>query len=181
MLKSKRDGFSLIEVMVALVILVIGLIGIFNLHIVAKRSSFESFQQTQAAYLANDMLNRMKSNRTELANYAGTYGALAAGETVPTSCDQSGANCNSSNMRVWDLYQWRWTFSGGAEVDNGKNVGGLDTTTACIVVNDRNVNIVIAWRGIREMAGKVSSSSNCGSALNNRRRLFELVSVIERN
>lgn len=181
MLKSKRGGFSLIEVMVALVILVIGLIGIFNLHIVAKRSSFESFQQTQAAYLANDILNRMKSNRTELANYAGTYGSLAAGETVPTSCDQSGANCNSSNMRVWDLYQWRWTFSGGAEVDNGKNVGGLDTTTACIVVNDRNVDIVVAWRGIREMAGKVSSNSNCGSALGNRRRLFELASVIERN
>ncbi|WP_372943456.1 prepilin-type N-terminal cleavage/methylation domain-containing protein, partial [Shewanella sp.] len=33
-MSSKRNGFSLIEVMVSLVILVIGLIGIFNLHIV---------------------------------------------------------------------------------------------------------------------------------------------------
>ncbi|MBB1383393.1 prepilin-type N-terminal cleavage/methylation domain-containing protein, partial [Shewanella sp. SR41-2] len=33
----KRNGFSLIEVMVSLVILVIGLIGIFNLHIMSKQ------------------------------------------------------------------------------------------------------------------------------------------------
>jgi len=65
-----QRGFSLIEVLVALVILVIGLIGIFNLHIVAKRGSFESFQQTQASYYANDIINRMKLNRTQLASYA---------------------------------------------------------------------------------------------------------------
>ena len=67
--KDFQRGFSLIEVLVALVILVIGLIGIFNLHIVAKRGSFESFQQTQASYYANDIINRMKLNRTQLGNY----------------------------------------------------------------------------------------------------------------
>ncbi|WP_428613604.1 type IV pilus modification PilV family protein, partial [Shewanella sp.] len=49
---KRGKGFSLIEVMVSLVILVIGLIGIFNLHVVSKRGSFESFQQTQASYYA---------------------------------------------------------------------------------------------------------------------------------
>ena len=181
MFKCKRAGFSLIEVMVALVILVIGLIGIFNLHIVAKRSSFESFQQTQAAYLANDILSRMKLNRAQFADYAGTYPELADSETAPTSCDLSGAACDDAAMRAWDLYQWRWTFSGGAEVDNGKSVGGLDGTIACIVVNGQDVNVAIAWRGIREMTGKVTSNSNCGESLGNRRRLFQLDSVIERN
>lgn len=72
-MKKYGKGFSLIEVMVALIILVIGLIGIFNLHIVSKRGSFESFQQTQASYYANDIINRMKLNPTQIANYAGTY------------------------------------------------------------------------------------------------------------
>lgn len=68
-----QQGFSLIEVLVALVILVIGLIGIFNLHIIAKRGSFESFQQTQASYYASDIINRMKLNPTQLASYHGDY------------------------------------------------------------------------------------------------------------
>lgn len=80
-----QRGFSLIEVLVALVILVIGLIGIFNLHIVAKRGSFESFQQTQASYYANDIINRMKLNRTQLDSYAGEY--TGAPSSVAKVCE----------------------------------------------------------------------------------------------
>ncbi|WP_228729954.1 type IV pilus modification protein PilV [Shewanella avicenniae] len=181
MSKVKRAGFSLIEVMVALVILVIGLIGIFNLHIVAKRSSFESFQQTTAAFLANDILHRMKLNKTELANYAGTYGPLASGDTEPTVCDVSGASCSSADMRIWDIYQWRWLFSGDAELTSSStSVGGLDSTSACITVGtDRNVTIAIAWKGIQETAGTSINDSTCGTSLGKKRRLFVLTSVIE--
>ncbi|QUN04914.1 type IV pilus modification protein PilV [Shewanella yunxiaonensis] len=179
-MKSKRAGFSLIEVMVALVILVIGLIGIFNLHIVAKRASFESFEQTQAAYLANDILNRMKLNKTVLANYAGTYGVLGS-ETAPTSCDKAGVTCSPANMELWDIYQWRWLFSGGAEINaSGAKVGGLDSTTACITVGtDNSVTIAIAWKGIQGTAGTTNTTSTCGSTLGTKRRLYVLDTVVD--
>ncbi|MDF0534459.1 type IV pilus modification protein PilV [Shewanella sp. A32] len=178
-MKSKRAGFSLIEVMVALVILVIGLIGIFNLHIVAKRASFESFEQTQAAYLANDILNRMKLNKTELTSYANKdYPQL---DTVPTSCDEAGAICSTADMAKWDIYQWSWLISGGAETNtSGANVGGLDSATACITVDtDNTVTIAIAWKGIQGTAGTTNTASDCGSALGKKRRLYVLTTVIE--
>ncbi|QVK22639.1 type IV pilus modification protein PilV [Shewanella dokdonensis] len=179
-MKSKMIGLSLIEVMVALVILVIGLIGIFNLHIVAKRASFESFEQTQAAYLASDILNRMKLNRTVLDSYVGEYGVLG-GESAPTSCDGAGAACSPAEMALWDIYQWRWLFSGGAEINSaGANVGGLDSTTACITVDDVNdiISIAIAWKGIQGTAGTTNTASNCGAAIGAKRRLYVLSTVV---
>lgn len=183
-MKKYRNGFSLIEVMVALVILVIGLIGIFNLHTVAKQSSFESFQQTQAAYFASDIISRMKLNKPELANYAGTYnGSLA---DPGTSCDVAvGANtiCTNTETRDWDKYQWEQLFSGSSEATGGRDIGGLDKPIACIrVQNTGDATVVMTWRGIREVSDGGDSAADsfvkdCGTK-NNRRRVFVINTVI---
>lgn len=182
-MKKYRNGFSLIEVMVALVILVIGLIGIFNLHTVAKQSSFESFQQTQAAYFASDIISRMKLNKPELANYAGTYnGSLA---DPGTSCDVAvGANtiCTNTETRDWDKYQWEQLFSGSSEATGGRDIGGLDKPIACIrVQNTGDVTVVMTWRGIRESSDGAATGSDfakeCG-AESKRRRVYVISTVI---
>jgi type IV pilus assembly protein PilV len=172
-MKNQQKGLSLIEVMVSLVILVVGLIGIFNLHLVAKRGSFESFQQTQAAYLANDIVNRIKLNRSLLSSYTGTYsGAL----TKPAkSCDVAvGANvtCSTAETLAWDLYQWESHFE------------ELDGATACVsALNSGSVEVVMSWRGIREVrdggaaTNKSTLAKRCGTA-NKRRRIYSLNTVI---
>ncbi|SQH75666.1 Type IV pilus modification protein PilV [Shewanella benthica] len=186
MLSVKR-GFSLIEVMVALVILVVGLVGVFNLHIIAKRGSFESFQQTQASYLTNDIINRMKLNRTQLSSYAGTYNG---GQTKPAkSCDVAvGAAviCTNAETRLWDLYQWELQFGGGSERVNGRNVGGLDTATACIrVQNTGTVLVVMTWKGIRAVSDGTKNAADafigaCGDEgyEMKRRRAYSINTVI---
>lgn len=178
-LNTSSKGASLIEVMVALVILVIGLIGIFNLHIVAKRGSFESFQQTQASYYASDIINRMRLNRSELASYAGTYSGLIAKPSK--SCDvKVGAVvlCSPTETRLWDLYQWEQSLMGAAEVVGTQNVGGLDTPTACITLKGETVAVVVAWRGIQAGSGTNYVNSDCGKTLGDRRRALSLTTVI---
>ncbi|MCG9711322.1 type IV pilus modification protein PilV [Shewanella insulae] len=170
---KRGKGFSLIEVMVSLVILVIGLIGIFNLHVVSKRGSFESFQQTQASYYANDIINRMKLNPTQLASYVGTYDKLPTG--VAKECIDNTV-CSSSEMVDWDLYEWQILFFGTAEKVGTQNVGGLDTPTACIVVAGNEVTVTMAWKGIRETK-IASATSDCGSSTANR-RLYSVQTVI---
>lgn len=177
--KDFQRGFSLIEVLVALVILVIGLIGIFNLHIVAKRGSFESFQQTQASYYANDIINRMKLNRTQLANY--DNGSPYSGvPSKPKLCDAT-ALCIPTELVSADLYEWRSAFSGEQEVIGTKLVGGLDSATACIQVSGNEVLVVIVWRGIRKTAIDsskiVDTSAKCGAGKENR-RIFSIKTVI---
>lgn len=171
-----QRGFSLIEVLVALVILVIGLIGIFNLHIVAKRGSFESFQQTQASYYANDIINRMKLNRTQLDSYDGDYvGSQTAITPVSPACE-GGTLCTPAQLVAWDLYEWRSAFSGEYEIVGTQNVGGLDTPTACIKVNGNSVSVTMTWRGISETSDNIGSIE-CGTS-SKRRRVFTIQTVI---
>jgi type IV pilus assembly protein PilV len=180
---GKSKGFSLIEVMVSLVILLIGLIGIFNLHIVAKKGSFESFQQTQATYFVHDIISRMRLNISQLASYGGTY----TGTTIPSakSCDVAVGVvdlCTNVETRTWDLFQWERALLGVNEVSGGVNVGGLDTPTACIEVNGINVLVVIAWKGIRKTSDGAANNANtfvkgCGTSTD-RRRVLAINTVI---
>ncbi|GIU41903.1 type IV pilus modification protein PilV [Shewanella colwelliana] len=178
-MKNSGKGFSLIEVMVSLVIMVIGLIGIFNLHIVAKRGSFESFQQTQASYYANDIISRMKLNSSQLASYGSSSGVgtqYSGTPTTPGTACTGAATCTPAQMAAWDLFEWRAAFTGQAEVVNAQNVGGLDTPTACIQVNGNNVTVVMSWRGIRSTSDS-ELFVGCGSA-NDRRRVYSIQTVI---
>lgn len=184
----KQNGFSLVEVLVSMVILVIGLIGVFNLHIVAKRGSFESFQQTQASYFAIDIINRMKLNRSQLAGYAGTY---AGNLSEPSqSCDvalivgggSGGIVCTNIETRSWDLYNWEQLMNGAGETKNTRSIGGLDTPTACIRVSGAgDVLVAITWRGIREVSDGAAKSDDfiksCGTS-SKRRRAYSINTVI---
>ncbi|MCE9685280.1 type IV pilus modification protein PilV [Shewanella sp. AS16] len=187
---KQQNGFSLIEVLIALVILVIGLIGIFNLHLVAKRGSFESFQQTQASYYAKDIVNRMKLNRGQLTAYAATYtGALAR---PAKACDVAiGATslCTPAETAAWDKYQWEQLLNGSAEAVGSQLVGGLDSPYACVTTSSTTLNgrtypnalvkVVIAWRGIRESSDTSYEASDCGkTALAKRRRIFIVNTMI---
>ena len=172
-MNDRAKGFSLIEVMVALVILVIGLVGIFNLHIVAKRGSFESFQQTQASYYASDIISRMKLNRDQLPDYAGNYTGVP---TIPSKACTGAAICSTSETVAWDLYEWRASFVGQAEKVGTTNVGGLDTPTGCVTINGNNVTVVMAWKGIRPVSD-AGDTGSCGTS-SDRRRLFTMQTVI---
>ncbi|MEC4727806.1 type IV pilus modification protein PilV [Shewanella sp. D64] len=186
--KNEIEGFSLIEVLVSLVILVIGLIGIFNLHIVSKRSSFESFQQTQASYYVNDIINRMKLNRTQLNNYNGTFsGALSLpGTSCDVAVNAAAVICTNVETRLWDLYQWEQLFGGASEKLSGRDVGGLDTPTACIQAQaNGQVLVVMTWRGIRRLSDgaenatgdNASFTKGCGTS-GDRRRVYSIDTVI---
>ncbi len=56
-------GFSLLEVMIAAVVLSFGLLGLVAMQVQAKFSSYEARQRTIASWLANDMVERLKVNR----------------------------------------------------------------------------------------------------------------------
>lgn len=105
---DRISGFTLLEVLVALVILSIGLLGLAGLQATGLRYNHSSYLRSQATLTAYDILDRMRANRQEaLSNtpspYAISLGTLPA---APTSCTGSGANCTPAQMAADDLYQW---------------------------------------------------------------------------
>ncbi|MDW8322925.1 MAG: type IV pilus modification protein PilV [Burkholderiales bacterium] len=59
-----QDGFGLVEVLVTLVLLSVGLLGLAALQGQSQRTTYSAYLRSQAAVLAYDMLDLMRSNRT---------------------------------------------------------------------------------------------------------------------
>lgn len=76
--RSRQKGFTLIEVMVAVVVLSIGLLGLAALQTTGLRNNHSAYYRSQATFLAYDIIDRMRANRA--AAVAGNYNlALTAG------------------------------------------------------------------------------------------------------
>lgn len=81
-----QRGMTLIEILVAIVVLSVGLLGLAGLQLKGMQVNQGSVYRWQAAMLAEDIADRMRADRTGALN--GNYtltAALAAGASAPTS------------------------------------------------------------------------------------------------
>ena len=67
---KRERGFTLLEVLVSLVILVFGLLGIIGMQAFTQVATFESYQRGQALILVQDMADRLSTNRGAAGCYA---------------------------------------------------------------------------------------------------------------
>ena len=65
-------GFTLVEVLVALVIFAVGLLGIAALHIEALNAGRTALNRTQAVALASDLADRIRANHLACTTGAGS-------------------------------------------------------------------------------------------------------------
>lgn len=100
----RQRGFNLVEVLVALVILAVGLLGIAALYLDSLRTGRTAIYRTQAINLAADMGDRIRSNRT-----AGTGYELGFDDDAPATVAncESTAGCSADQMAQNDLARWR--------------------------------------------------------------------------
>ncbi len=98
-------GMTLIEVMIALVILSVGLLGLAGLQIHGLRGTSSSNSRVQAVFIISDMAERMHANplavNTNLSYKAVTLKANAC-PAKPTDCDT--ASCDSAQLATFDKF-----------------------------------------------------------------------------
>lgn len=80
MKKPHSQGFSLIEVLVALLITAIGLLGLASLQMKSLRAESNSLSRSQAIFIADDTANRIYANEA----YASAYLTSADGINCDT-------------------------------------------------------------------------------------------------
>ncbi|WP_273149890.1 type IV pilus modification protein PilV [Methylophaga thiooxydans] len=129
---NKQSGFTLLEVMVAVFVLSIGLLGLAHLQVTTLKTTQSADFKTQASMLATDMLNRMKANQN--AAYAGNY-------TIDIDEDPPADDDVTSNT---DLFQWRNLVANQLPAGFG--------SVACPAFNPLNefvCTITITWTDIQ--------------------------------
>ena len=99
---SRMRGFSIVEAMVALIVMSVGMLGIAGLYVSSLKAGRTAILRTQAVNLAADIADRIRANR--LARDA--YDTAVA---APCSAPGGGATLaetNSRNLAASDTCQW---------------------------------------------------------------------------
>jgi type IV pilus assembly protein PilV len=100
----RARGFSLVEVLVAVLIFSFGLLGMAALLVVATQSGHASYLRTQAGFLAEQMANRMRANPQGV--WAGNYDSAAYPLTgTPPACE-AAAGCSPAQLARRDQILW---------------------------------------------------------------------------
>ncbi len=99
-----QEGFSLVEVMVAMVIFAIGLLGVAALMASNMSYTTSSQYRTQATFMAYDILDRMRVNPDE-AIQNNTY-SIGIG-TNPGAASCYNVACTPSQIAQADLTEWK--------------------------------------------------------------------------
>jgi type IV pilus assembly protein PilV len=102
--QRKQDGFTLLEVLIALLVLSIGLLGLAALQTIGLRSSQMANMRTVATQKAYDISDRMRANQAGLdaENYVQ---AVTDTVTVPeVNCITTA--CTPAQMATFDLASW---------------------------------------------------------------------------
>ncbi len=128
---SKQNGFSLLEVVVAIFILAIGLIGLVGLQAVALKNNNSAYNFTQAAQAAYNIIDRMRANSAGRNNYI----VSAAGFGTQNNSCLSTTGCSASGMAGHDLFEWHKALA--------DNLPG--TPTGAISLSGGVYTVIIAW------------------------------------
>lgn len=138
------SGFSLIETLIALIVLALGLLGFALLQTMNLRYTQSANYRTQATHLAYDLLDQMRANRFQAVYYSGDAGAsFQPGDVERKRCSRdTGQVSIAQNVLRWQCQVVAALGeSAGAEVTYddglvrvaltwGERVSvGLDTTT----------------------------------------------------
>jgi type IV pilus modification protein PilV len=142
---GEEQGFTLIEVMIALVVLAVGLLGMATLMTTSLQSSQGAYRRSQASLMAYDLVERMRVNRTQaISSNDYTLASDAADSTAP-SCNTAG--CTPQQQAQLDLFQWRGALKTALP----------DATAAIGRVAPNQYTITINWS---DTGSAISSSSN---------------------
>lgn len=126
---KRQNGFSLVEVLVTMLVVSIGLLGIAGLIATSMKNNHSAQSRSQASVLANDIIDRMRANRSVAEASPSPY-EIALGAAADPTMGVPGA----------DLAAWLASVAAG--VPSGQGAVQFDAAT-------RNVTVTVQWNDTR--------------------------------
>jgi len=161
-------GTSLLEVMIAAVILGVGLLGIAALQMASLQGSSNSEYRGRASDLAWTLADRMRANLPGIADYTSP---VASNCTAPaTSCAMTPGStvaatiCTPTQIAAYDL--WETRCSNGVRTSLP---GGTMLVTSTTNADGVTANITITWQ--------TRTVDNVGQDITDSRTLFDSLSM----
>jgi type IV pilus assembly protein PilV len=137
-IRKPCGGFTMVEMLVALVVLAVGMLGVASLFAVTLQSSGSAISRMQAVNLASDIADRIRANRKAGAAYEG-MGANnnCAGKALGT------VKCTADQMAANDIFVWQQQIA--AAFPGGSATGTIDVDVAVPAALPSTYTITLTW------------------------------------
>ena len=162
--RSRHRGFTLIEVMVAMVILAVGLLGMASLMARSQKSTENAYSRSQATLLAYDFVERMRSNLVDPEDTGKNYKVLFVTDpssnkmigntgsyaftSLPTCSAPSGAvPAGGASRANYDIAAWCTALKSSLPgVDTANTKVSFETGTQFEDFGIATVTVKIQWQ-----------------------------------
>ncbi|MDO9617653.1 MAG: type IV pilus modification protein PilV [Pseudomonas sp.] len=111
--QSHSNGFTLIEVMIAMIILAVGLLGMASLTVRSQQSNESAYARSQASLLAYDIIERMRANKVAFSalearkvSFATQSNAYAFTSLPTCATPAAGTPATPAAQATKDLAEW---------------------------------------------------------------------------
>ena len=162
----KQSGFSLIEIMVAALILSIGILGLVGLQVIGLKGTQQSSMKQQAMLVVQDLTERMHANKQGVINgdYEVDSNNPGVCNDLANRCDAANSVCTSAETASVDLH----TVVCGYQKGNSPRTGGVKRVDAA----DRSPLIDGRLRVTCDVAGATCPSGNINITIDWTERQF---------
>lgn len=143
---ARQLGVSMVEILVAMVVLSFGLLGVAALQGRGLQSSHDAYLYSQASALAYEMAERIRVNSAQ--NYNSAFGA------VPGNQNCNGNNCDAATLVAYDIYEWK-------QLAVKTRLPDADASVATSAGPPRTMTIRLLWRS--RGTGTCNASGNAGT------------------
>lgn len=139
-----QRGFTLIEVLIAMVVLSIGMLGLAGLQTSGLRYTHTSYLLSLATQQAEDMVERIRANPLEAENVGGYYDSVSGSKSVAVNC--STADCNQLQRAEYDHSEW-----------NAKNTT-LFGQTGTVARSGEVFLVTLSWQEVSDLGSPAAKS-----------------------
>jgi len=134
-------GFTLVEVLIALVVLAFGMLSLARVLGRSAQEELEAYQRTQAMTLAAEMVDRVTNNPKLAASYVDDY--------APDGPAEDCAALDPTDVVNRDKCEWRNRLRGADVLDAERGIGSPLAARGCVFVTATNIYVVaVAWQGV---------------------------------
>ena len=129
--KSQQRGFTLLEAMIALVVLSVGMLGIAALYVEGLKAGRTAVFRTTAVTLAADMMDRVRANPAARGGYAAT------GKS--NTCLNGSSACTSAQIAQEDVFIWQ------AEIADRMPAGASGSVGVALGTPFDTYTVTVSW------------------------------------
>jgi len=165
-MNGRESGFSLVEVMVALIVMSIGLLGVAKMQAAALSNTAIASTRSLAAIEASSLASSMHANRGYWSSPSVATTITLRGKTVTPNVAPAGgcvaASCTPADLAAYDLQEWTTAALDVLPPDYQATI----TCTPTVTPPNCTIQILWAEKSVAVNKDGQAQAANTGLALN---------------